>query len=102
MQPLKDVSLRDHGIFELYFRIAAVEVVANFSVPYKRARRHQGAQFADENKVLLQRLELGNGHVIALNEVFVFFLSDELAVGKQYRADLPLAEFLAEFFVTGT
>ena len=38
---------------------------------------------------------------IALNEVFVLFLSDELAVGKEHGPKLPVLELIAKFVVAG-
>ena len=40
-----------------------------------------------------------NCHVVALNEVFVLLLPDELAAGKEHGAKLPVLEFLAQFVV---
>jgi hypothetical protein len=54
-----------------------------------------------QNEILLQRFKLRNRHVVALDEVLILFLPDELAVGKKHGAKLPVLELIAQFVVAG-
>ncbi len=54
------------------------------------------------NVVLLERLKLRNRHVVPLNEVFILFLANKLAIGEESRAKLPVLKFVAQFVVVGT
>ena len=99
MQTFQDIGLREHCVFELDLGIAALEFVADLGVAHKGAAGNQRLQLADQNVVLFQFFKLRNGHVIALDEVLVFFLTDEFAVGKQHGAELPVLKFLAQFVI---
>src|ERR1700691_2007783 len=99
MQLLEDVGLRDDGVFKLHFRVALIKFVAHIGVTYKGAARNQSTQFADEDKFLFLRFKLGNRHIILLEQIFVLFLSDKLAPGKEPGCQRPVLKFVAKFIV---
>ena len=84
MQSLENVGLRDHRIFELHFGVALVEFVANFGVTHEGAARNQGAQLAyqDVSPFPAPQTEEPSCRV-RWSRVFILFLPNELAVGKE-------------------
>ena len=82
MQAVENVALGDDGIVEFDLRVTPLELRAHLRIGHKDSTRDQRLELANQNVIFLQRFELGDGHVVALNELLVFFLADEFAVGK--------------------
>ena len=101
MNSLANFILAEHGVLKLYFRIPSLKFVPQFGISDAYAAVDQGAQFTRQNKIFLHFLELRNGQVVALQEIFVSFPADKCAIGKENSGKLAMLQFIGELLISG-
>ena len=96
-----DVVQRKYGILELYFCILLFKLLVMSLSLTVTPSANGGQQLSLSNFGFHFLLELLHAHAeLALNEILVPVLSDEVAAGKQNLPELPLVEIVTEFVIT--